>query len=450
MPNDTQMLMITILLLLLNPVVISFEYCPCNTGPVECDLNCCCDIDCTVQQISSFTCQPFLLSDSNLCCKDSVKLVGSQYQNIRECNDNLICLDEIPSGFGIFSNNSKSVELQAGDTLEPGGNQFTYEESLQYLDTDKLLQRDSGDSSVQAFKFPVQFFGDLCAMSPVLFYSEVHSSCKRSIRDVNALCSSNQLLDYHFYLESLLKSPNKTSAELDLSSNVVFYCRDSSKDGIKELCTPTNEIPVISSGKCKNAVSDIEIRLKTATDTMTLESSTVSVTLTSFPTTQTTFTQTFTLTYTPESAVNSISGNFGYMPRSPLLSGTVSKDGSTVVMSSDPKMRLLSLFKSADCSVFSDHVIEFGIGFYTGCKLSLPFYNFQVMSEKQEKYCLVLQSLTDNIMKAAKDVVVGKRDISGFLSQMNFLNLSLSQTCVIFFYYIRKIKIKKIVVQSYP
>ena len=399
--------MAVLLLLFTVPLtVLCFEYCPCNLDPLQCDADCCCDTECSAEQVSTFSCKPFLISDSKLCCRDSLKLTAdNEYGNVRECKSNLICLDETPSGFGFFSNNSKAEELPFDVSLDAEST-FSYNESSQYRDTDLLL-RKYVDSSPQPFVFPVNFHGDICAKSPVLFYSEIHSSCRRSVASVNSICKSNSLLDYQYYLNPLLKFPNKTAEVIDPTSSETFYCLDSSS-GRKGECTPS-KTPEIKDGKCINVVSDVEIRLLTSTDVMKIDSASVSVTLTSLPVSQKTFKQSFTLTYKPISKTNTISGNFGYMPRSHILSGTA--DDKDVAMSSDSELRVLSLFKSADCSTFSDHLIEFGIGYYTGCKLQLPFYNFKVMSGQRVKYCSVLKNLTDSIFKINEAIIVGKKSL---------------------------------------
>ncbi|KAL5263977.1 hypothetical protein ACHWQZ_G005168 [Mnemiopsis leidyi] len=399
------MLTLTLLLSLLpssHPLL-----CPCDVTPSICDTDCCCDVSCSAEQVLTFTCPSYPLSDSKLCCQDKLTLTPEGgYQNVRTCSNNLGCLQETPGLFGLFPEESSSDELVFSNQLG-GVTQFEIDNSqTQYRDSDVLLQGDVGDSPSR-FLFPVQFHGDLCAKSPIKFYSELQSSCRKKVV-ISELCKENTALDYRSYLTTLLSYPATNATRINLSDadTVVFYCLDSTQ-GVKEICSPSDPVTKVLAGTCINVVKEIQIYLTVSPDKMTLETSSVHITLTSISNSAVAvyFSQKFSISYKPSSPVNSISGNFGYVHGSPILSGTVA--GTTVVMNSDSNHRILTLFQSEDCVNFGDRPIEFGVGYYTGCKLELEFYNFNVMSAEKEEYCQVLRDISTSIFNETKGIVVG-------------------------------------------
>ena len=313
-----------------------------------------------------------------------------------------------PGSFGLFSEDSSSDGLEFRSQLGGVPQLEVVESQTQYRDSDVLVQRDEGDTP-RRFLYPVQVHGDLCAMSPVKFYSEIQSSCRKKMK-ISELCQESTALDYRTYLKTLLSYPSTNATSINLSDNLEFFCLDST-EGVKEKCTladPTSAFPTVSSGMCKNVVKEVQIYLTVTSDKMTLETSSVHITLTSISNTADPvhFSRKFSISYKPISSVNSISGNFGYIHGSPILAGTVA--GTEVDMNSDPNHRVLTLFQSEDCVNFADKAIEFGIGFYTGCKLELEFYNFQVMSVKKEEYCQVIRDISTGIFNETQGIVVGE------------------------------------------
>ena len=344
-----------------------------------------------------------------MCCQDKLSLTPEGgYENIRTCSSDLGCLQETPGSFGLFSEDSTSDELEFRSQLGGVAQLEIVESQTQYKDSDVLVQRDEGET-LSRFLFPVQVHGDLCAMSPVKFYSEIQSSCRKKMK-ISELCKENTALDYRTYLKTLLSYPSTNATSINLSDNLEFFCLDSSK-GVKEKCTladPSTAFPKVSSGTCLNVVKEIQIYLTVSSDKMTLETSSVHITLTSVSNSADPdyFSQKFSISYKPISSVNSISGNFGYVHGSPILSGKVA--GTEVDMNSDSNHRVLTLFQSEDCVKFEDKAIEFGIGYYTGCKLELEFYNFQVMSVEKEEYCQVIRDISLGIFNDTQGMVVGE------------------------------------------
>ena len=327
---------------------------------------------------------------------------------MRTCSSNLACLQDTPSSYGEFPDGDPPHSNVWRSEL--GSSPATVGVGSQYLDSEVLLQ--SADPASR-FMFPVQFHGDLCAKSPVLFYSEIRSSCRKKV-DVREVCRAGSMLDYHSYLNTLLSFPGANSTEIvDLSDNIVFYCLDASK-GLKEECTvnPIAAVPKVANSLCVNAVQEIAIYLTVSADKMTISSAAVHVTLTSYQTNSPDkLTQKFSISYQSGSQVNKISGNFGYVRGSHILSGAIlleTNSAPEVIMNSDSSHRILSLFKSRDCSQFSEHPISFGTGYYTGCKMELPFYNFEVMSGGDKKqYCQVIKGISGTVFNVTEGIVVG-------------------------------------------
>ena len=320
---------------------------------------------------------------------------------MRKCSSNLACLQDTPSDYGEFPDSTSDdlvfrSELGSVPTLLVGS-------QTQYKDSDMLLQ-DNGADPASRFMFPAQFHGDLCAMSPVKFYSEVVSSCRKKV-DVSAICQANSMFDYSTYLKSLLSFPRNNASLIDLSNadDIVFYCLDSSK-GVKEKCTidPLPATPKISNGRCINVVKEVEIYLTVSAEKMAISSSSVHITLTSISTSEVQISQKFSISYKPSSQVNLISGNFGYVRGSHVLSGTVS--GTEVVMNSDSGHRVLSLFQSQNCREFSDLPIRFGTGYYTGCKMELPDFTLQ---EEKISICRMIRNISGSVFNNTQRIVVG-------------------------------------------
>ena len=72
-------------------------------------------------------------------------------------------------------------------------------------------------------------------------------------------------------------------------------------------------------------------------------------------------------------------------------------------MNSDPAHRALALFKSRDCDAFSARAIEFGKGYFTGCKVELPMFS---VGEK-DRYCEEMKRKSETVFQRPSNIVVG-------------------------------------------
>eukprot|EP00116_Pleurobrachia_bachei_P004595 sb/3464857/ len=392
-----------LLTLLLPSLALSLQ-CPCDTLPSQCDTNCCCDPLCTTDQLLSFTCPPFPLSDTQLCCQDTLiqDAETGTYSSQRTCSTSLTCLYLSRSIFTVLQNETgeETVAVEgwsgSGVSLVSTGSQYT--------NTDVLIAVDGATNASIPFLFPRQYFGDQCGMGPVLFYSETSAVCRRVGMDLTTLCAANTILDSATYLSSPLRPSPDSTTPLDLTSSTTFTCEDPATGAVSEC---TEAAPSLSAGVCKNAVKSVEIVLTIDNTTLTLVSASVTVTLTS--TTKTELSQFFSVSYKPTVDALRKSGNFGYPTRSPLLSGVL-VNASTIMMSSVPSQRPLALFSSQDCVVFNRREIEFGVGQYEGCRLSLEFYRYPVVKADSSKWCDKLKNVTDDAMNLPTGSVVGKRN----------------------------------------
>ena len=383
----------TLLLLLLLPSPVSSSVCPCDLTPSQCDLYCCCDTSCSTNQILTFSCFPFLLGTPRLCCRDALAWGGEGYASTRTCSNSLGCLEEIPGGYGDYSQKElKQVEMGRMEMVEGWASNTNVEE--QYLDTDDLLRE-----ARLPYLFPVRLHGELCIPSPLPFYSDQISSCSKPTAPAD--CAAGSHLDYSRYLTGLLSYPG-SDTPLDLQTNVTLYCRS---EGVQEECSAGARTPTLQGTTCSNVVQTLQITLKVAANRMVLGEVHVTATLVSV-TLPSPVHQTFSLTYDKQAS----SGNFGYLPGSSLLSARVVEEGA-VVVAADPSLRPLALFDSADCGKVTNLPFQFGVGQYAGCQLKIPSFNVVNLGSlpdvDKKEYCKHLKDVVSGFFPSSISVVVG-------------------------------------------
>lgn len=239
------------------------------------------------------------------------------YLSVRECTNKLGCLEDIPSSFTLYSNTTAHDSTEAQGLIK--NNVVSVDLTTtptQYTDNDKLVSKTT-DGTFQMFLVPVQVSGNLCVGSPVPYYSEVRSHCRRDV-GVDS-CGPGSVLDYTEHIGSILSYPNSEALVLTLADKLTFHCLDL-ETNTKAGCSPASNVPTNSGGVCSNILSALEIRLTIGSEKMVITAVSVDVTLTSVSI-GSRVSQSFSVTYEPDSSADGVSGNFGYVHGSPLLSG---------------------------------------------------------------------------------------------------------------------------------
>ncbi len=203
--------------------------CACDMTGFMCDLNCCCDPDCTKEEVSGFDCiddYKVLNSELPLCSIIDNKHLSSTGPVhlggfIEEAVDNLLCIEVDNSATkGTFFQEREAIELP---TSEVTSSELKEDDFTNFFDeftatSNKTgayhigeyiqsVQREVDDNQreVTVFVIPTKNDGGLCeANSAVRFASDSKTRCGRMISNLEDDCMKT--LNINWYT-------NKTSSE---------------------------------------------------------------------------------------------------------------------------------------------------------------------------------------------------------------------------------------------
>ncbi|XP_067251752.1 tectonic-1 [Chanodichthys erythropterus] len=384
------------------PLTDVVKLCPCNLQNEQCDINCCCDPDCT-EELSLFTdCSVDRVSnDPRLCNQESaVYSLSSTQEGLsqvqstvqREVNPDVFCIQsanyeegltfatpEVPteenfdSLFGrflgfFFGRQSMTSALQSPDVANLPG--------YQYGD---VIQTVNEEGEQEFFTFPAAAGTAHCLdANPAGFLKDQTSRCMRNF-DLGRDCATLQALGLGTYINFNIRSGKKQEATV-IGVEVAAITLQS-LEGTRTPVDPADfadYFPVVleSGDICNNVVLQVKytFRYSEAGEILNVLASFLLGAIKSVTVPiQQEFHITFYMQEISSTAGLQFSGNPGYVVGRPLVSGTRTADG--IVQSADPKGSLTILQNSVnqDCLLGSSQrsPVLFGIDMLSGCTLKL-------------------------------------------------------------------------------
>ncbi|CAK6436248.1 unnamed protein product [Pipistrellus nathusii] len=357
--------------------------CVCDLTPGTCDINCCCDRDCSLLQprsVFSF-CLPGSVRSSSWVCVDNSLIFRSNSPF-----PSRVVMD--PNGikqFCVHVNNSKLNYFQKPQTVnasnfqtpatEFGGQPFdsilqTQSPPSFYRAGDPILTYFSKWSALSWLRQPAGVgAGGLCVESnPAGFLESKSTTCVRFFKNLADSCASDPALNaVSYYNFTVLKVPRGMTDLQNMKFQVPV--------------TPVSQAasPLLAGNTCQNAVSQViyEIETNGTFGIQKVSASFGQTNLTVEP--GTSLQQQFIIRFrafqsTATSPPGPRSGNPGYVVGKPLLALTGDISHSVTLLQSQG---------DGTCSV-RRHKVQFGVNAMSGCKLRLK--NVDCSHLQQEMY----------------------------------------------------------------
>ncbi|KAA0703749.1 Tectonic-1 Precursor [Triplophysa tibetana] len=393
------------------PLTEVVKLCPCNLQRDQCDINCCCDPDCT-EEVSLFTdCSTKTISsDPKLCQKDKVVysinttpdgLSRVQSSVKKEVNPDVFCVQsanyeegmsygtpEIPTVENFDSLFGQFVGFFFGRTRDTSAQSSAIGNVTGYLYGD-VMQTVNEAGEQESFPFPASAGTAHCLdANPAAFLKDQTSRCVRSF-DLAQDCSSLEALDLRAYITFKIRTGKNKEAEV-IGVEVSAITLES-LEGTWMSVDPAESFvyfPVLleSGDVCNNVVKQVKYIFRYSEAGVIL-SVMASFLLGAIKNIMVPIQQEFQITFLQEITSTSAmrySGNPGYVVGLPLDS--VAQENQCISSSTDPKGPLTILQNSAeqDCLLGSSRrsPVQFGIDMVSGCTFRLSdAVNCSLLSE---------------------------------------------------------------------
>ncbi|XP_051972442.1 tectonic-1 [Xyrauchen texanus] len=378
-----------------------FHLCPCNLKSEQCDINCCCDPDCT-EELSLFTdCSvERVSSDPRLCNQEAVVFslsttsegvsrVESSVQ--RGVNPDVFCIQSANYEEGMSFATPKIPTEENFDTLFGQFLEFFFgrlwgNSALQNTDVGNspgyqygdLIQTLNEAREEEFFTLPASAGTAHCLdANPAASLKDQTSRCMRTF-DLARDCATLQALDLRTYISLRIRSgKNKEANVIGVEVAAITL---QSLEGTQTPVDPTEiaaYVPVLleSGDVCNNVVLQVQytFRYSKAGEILNV---TASVLLGAIISARVPIQQEFQILFLQEitsTAGLRYSGNPGYVEGLPLVAGTRTADG--IVQTADPtgSLTILQNARDQDCLLGSSRrsPVLFGIDMVSGCTLRL-------------------------------------------------------------------------------
>ncbi|KAM9305395.1 tectonic-3 [Gastrophryne carolinensis] len=330
--------------------------CPCDLSPGNCDLDCCCDPDCTLSSSSSIfsSCLPGSTKAESWACLCSwlifrnntpytTALVGSPPTQ-------LFCVLSADASLNYFvtpqkvgaANFTSISDPHRGPSFSPASQSVPGFSSFYRAGDPVLAVSPSGAVGVLRQPAPVGLQNICSDNNPAKFLQGGSTSCLRVFSNLTDSCETNPALDSAHYYQgvAVLRVPVGVS---DPAANLV------------PVSSSVTTRPLLQGDQCHNAVSEV---IYTVRYNGTLGIASVSANFILQNVSGTSLKQTFTVLYEPVTAtgggpVQTRSGNPGYLAGYPVLSD----------------IGALSVPRSLGGESCSQSPVQFGINSLSGCAI---------------------------------------------------------------------------------
>lgn len=408
------------------------EFCECDLKPTQCDINCCCDLNCDANQRSLFShCE-----DLN----DQVSLLTRSSPSDRYCvrsgllyksnsgekwtfdrNLDLLCIYQDNTRQRLLLNNEPIIQnarqfnrltrlAKIHNFIDGDRNEVQQSyagDRNHFVDSDPLWQVWNDEGETKKWSLPVNFLqaGDDCnSMQPIQFLRSFRSGCTQ--HDLLSSCTTNKWLSLATYVSAGLwtRSPSTSTSNQCKSKDDCIRIQIKSNYGSDSIFTP-----VMNESHCDHVVEKLDFVVRYNQSAGQLEQIEVLVNYVNISLSDdfrpVFLNQQFSVTfkaYSPSPSSGDIpsrSGNPGYLSGRPLLGRFIDMATNRSVVQ---PLRWIELSTtSAFCTLTSSldlgRSIEFGISARTGCLLQLASYPLSGQSAAEQ--CDNLQRQLDDLLQ---------------------------------------------------
>ncbi|NXL81235.1 TECT1 protein, partial [Leptocoma aspasia] len=383
------------------PVTDVARLCVCDLLVAQCDVNCCCDPDCSAEDFSLFTtCSvPAVTGDSQLCSQKAAVYSLDVEANPPERIFKLI--DQVnPSIFCIHATNYeqalylKSPEIPTPENFDQlldkfGGATFSAEPDSWNLDTDTQNPPEANETSRYEYGAPVQtedaflrlpspVVSSWCSdANPAGFLVNQATKCIRSVSVEK--CDSIQALSMLFYINSSILA-SVFQVNITVQSIAV-----QSLNGMRTLVSSSEvlRLPMVLDELCINAVLGVNYHI-THTDTGEIIEAAAAFVLGAISKEELSIEQSFEISFTQENTQPvPLSGNPGYVVGLPVRAGFQPQGYpfpaaflfAALALSSNKhsQLTILQSTSTQDCLAAQGAraPVLFGYNMISGCKLRI-------------------------------------------------------------------------------
>jgi len=386
-----------------NPGYVNIATCQCDLAYQVCDINCCCDQDCSQDYISIFHCisgyygGDFTNNDYKLCnttdyyntypwhqftCVEFINspLLGNYFTNIsgelaplQTESDIVMKLNSLEgTDFTFDDDNTRSTFSSGLPSTYQIGDAVSY----------KL---NTSNSVIQHFTVPQQTLGGGCIQYALLQYGVDTTSICETTLSTTQLCTSGGKLDVSTYV--LPTSPVFfTSTGTAITPQVTYLCTTALSDyvrsstatsgGTTTVCATAPGAPTLSTSTCLSSVVGVSYDISWSSGHITAVQ--VTVTVADLPiNSDDVLTQHLSATYsnTNASVLTEIrSGNPGYDSMYPVISGKY--DNVTGLMNTSSPLAVWNPVSSLLCVDGATTPPQFGVDTTSGCVFQLTIADF--------------------------------------------------------------------------
>uniref|UniRef100_A0A8D2BAM1 Tectonic family member 1 n=1 Tax=Sciurus vulgaris TaxID=55149 RepID=A0A8D2BAM1_SCIVU len=380
------------------PVTDVAALCVCDLSPAQCDVNCCCDPDCSSMDFSVFSaCSvPLVMGDSQFCSQKaaiySLNFTANPPQRvfklIDQINPSIFCIHitnykpalsfinpEVPDE----NNFDRLMKMSAGFTLNAELDS-SFSTKLDAANTAKYEYgaqlQTSNDSSGSFLRFPSPLMSSLCTDdNPAAFLVNQAVKCTRRINleqceEIEALSMA------HYSSPTILRVPN-SGVEVPITIQSIVI------QSLNKTLTRLEHTDVLwpalaSAGQeriCINVVLEVKYSL-TYTDAGEITKAALSFLLGTVSSAVIPLQQKFEIHFIQqETEPVPLSGNPGYVVGLPVAAGFQPQKGSGIIQTANRFGQLTILHSSAeqDCLAVEGMrtPVLFGYNMQSGCKLRL-------------------------------------------------------------------------------
>ncbi|XP_074915940.1 tectonic-1 [Chelonoidis abingdonii] len=371
--------------------------CVCDLLVAQCDVNCCCDPDCSAADFSLFTtCSVHIVTgDSQLCSQEaaiySIDVAAHPPERIFKLVD-----QNNPSIFCIHATNYKQAlsfippEMPTSQNFDSLLKQFegvTFSaESDVFLNTESDAQNSSDANETARYEYgvPVQMADAFLRLPAPLVSSQCSDAnpagflvnqavkCSRMINVGN--CNTTQALSMLFYANSSILAVPKSSQMVNITVQTITI---QSLSGTRTLLNSSDVLLLpkyLDDQVCINVVLRVSYSIM-YTDAGEITAAAVSFVLGTINNTRLPIQQSFEITFTQlNTKPVPLSGNPGYVIGLPLRAG-FRPPGSGVIQSTNTygQLTILQSSSNQDCLAIEGvrTPVLFGYNMISGCKLRI-------------------------------------------------------------------------------
>ncbi|XP_013398178.1 tectonic-1 [Lingula anatina] len=421
--------------------------CTCDLTSNACDINCCCDSDCTVEDVAAFSqcSDSYTAAEDRLCIQENIilqsNIAGQSPKYSTSISNNLFCIQidnyaarnyfEIANKINTTEQFDVYLSTYGGPSFQPTQSVgTTYNQSYK---SGYPVYTIYPSNAIGNLGLPTPLITKQCDDSnPAAYLEDQTSECIREVADLAVECTAStptalalkagtysdgfKIVASLGVLNDTLYSTDPQAPALYNSTDLIrlsrLQCLDSA--GVETTCTQLAETveplqPTYDAGGiCNNVVTHVEY---TITHNSTyIVSASVKLTLKEVSTKDFPMIQKFSISFSKIGESNTFkrSGNPGYVVGQPVMAGKQKpiSNGFSIALPTDRNsyLTLVTSTATGDCEMDSSKrvPVNFGENMRTGCLIRATLTN--VSSQ-----CSVIQEL-------AKIALLGNLNSSSYVA----------------------------------